>query len=125
MKLKPEEALSAAVKDMLTIRRNQGRLRAMFFHVPNEFQATKNGAAAWAKKLRIGCVAGAPDWVVMWSGGGCFIELKTPQNKRGLSPEQLEFALECEVVGVHYHVCRSVEDVESCLKKHGALDFSR
>lgn len=123
MKLKPEEALSAAVKDMVAIWQNQRRFNGVAFHVPNEFQAVKNGKAAWAKKRRIGCVAGAPDWVFLWEGSGAVVELKVPGN--GLSEPQRAMQALCDFYQIPYAVCRSIDEVEAFLISAGALDSTR
>lgn len=122
MKLKPEEAISAAVNDMVKLWQNQRRFNGVAFHVPNEFQAVKNGAAAWAKKKRIGCAAGAPDWVFLWDGRGAVVELKAGKNDiKGLKGDQLNMQELCRWYNIPHAVCRCIEDVEVFLKDIGAL----
>lgn len=119
MRMGPEDILSSRVNQALKWWKNQGRINALCFHVPNEFVAKKNGAAAWAKKKLLGCVAGAPDWVILWKGGCACIELKAKGNK--LSASQKAVQAICEQIGVPYAVCYSVEEVEEALQQAGAL----
>ena len=112
-----EDDLSAAVKDWLNKLNEIKAITTVHFHIPNEFKPYKSAVRAWNKKKRIGCVAGAPDWVVIWQGGCLMLELKNKTNLRtattAMRDNQKEFARECEKKGLHY---RLVWDKESFIK---------
>lgn len=123
--MSPENQLSADLNIALTRLRDNGIFPAVFFHVPNEFKATKNFFAAWAIKKLIGCVAGAPDWVILWRGGVLLVELKAkktiPAALKALRPDQSDFAITCDKYGIPYEVHISVQSVIDSLKRRGAF----
>ena len=123
--MKPEDVLSADLKIALDRLKSRGIFKGMYFHVPNEFEATKNFFAAWAKKEAIGCVSGAPDWVIVWPCGFLFVELKAAKTMKAalnsMREGQRDFAKECDALGVPYEVCISVEQVINSLKLRGAF----
>lgn len=116
IQLKPEQALSIAVGNLLRDLALTGKLRATFTKIPNE------GKRSW----RMGClfkamgmITGALDWVFVWEGGGGWIELKI--GKRKESPTQEWFMAWCKLNNVNHAVCRSPEEVLECLQSWGAL----
>lgn len=123
--MKPEEQLSADLKTALTRLKNNGIFSGVFFHVPNEFKPTKNFFAAWDKKEKMGCVSGAPDWVITWQGGTLFVELKAkktmPAALNAMRDGQRDFAKDCNESGVQYEVCISVDQVIRHLQRLGAF----
>jgi hypothetical protein len=123
--LSPENQLSSDLKTALTRLKSNGVLDAVFFHVPNEFKPTKNFFAAWKIKEAIGCVSGAPDWVITWQGGTLLVELKAKKTLasalKAMRDGQRDFALDCEKSGVKYEVHISVSDVIRSLQRHGAF----
>lgn len=123
--LTPENQLSAELCTALNRLRDSGVFPAMFFHVPNEFKATKNFFAAWAMKEKIGCVGGAPDWVISWPGGMLFVELKAEKTMKAalsaMRDNQRDFAIACDKYGIPYEVHISVEQVLRSLEKKGAF----
>jgi hypothetical protein len=125
MQLKPEDKLSAELKIALERLRNSGVFFGVFFHVPNEFKPTKNFFAAWQKKEAIGCVSGAPDWVIIWQDGTLLVELKAKKTLalalKAMRNGQRDFALDCEKNSVKYEVHISVSDVIRSLQRHGAF----
>lgn len=126
--LKPEDQLSADLKTALDRLHSRGILRAVYFHVPNEFYAFKNRMAAWAIKKTIGCVAGAPDWVIIWRGGVLLVELKAKKTIKAalgaLNDDQRNFAMTCEKYGIVYEVHISVEGVLRSLQRLSAFGES-
>lgn len=131
--LTPESQLSADLCAALNRLRDRGFFPAMFFHVPNEFKPTKNFFAAWAIKKAIGCVSGAPDWVILWRGGVLLVELKAqktlPSALNALRDDQRDFAMLCDKYGIPYEVHITVDGVLRSLQRHGAFigdgeDFS-
>ncbi len=123
--LKPENQLSADLCAALDRLRNAGVFPAVFFHVPNEFKPTKNFAAAWAIKKAIGCVSGAPDWVIVWRGGVLLVELKAAKTQKAalnaMRDGQREFAMLCDKYEIAYEVHISVKSVIDSLRHRGAF----
>lgn len=115
-----EDDLSAAVKDWLNKLNEIGAISTVHFHVPNEFKPYKNATKAWAKKRRIGCVAGAPDWVIIWQGGCLMLELKNKSSLQtattAMRDNQKEFARECEKKALHYRLVWDKESFINALK---------
>lgn len=125
--LKPEDQLSADLKTALDRLHSSGILQAVYFHVPNEFYAFKNRMAAWAIKEAIGCVAGAPDWIIIWHGGVLLVELKAKKTIKAalgaLNDGQRDFAMTCDKYGIAYEVHISVQGVIDSLRQRGAFQL--
>lgn len=68
---------------------------------------------------RLGMKAGWPDIQVLYGGVLHGIELKAGRN--GLSPAQCGMQAAIEAAGGHYHVCRSVAEVEAALRPYVPL----
>jgi len=123
--LAPENQLSADLCTALNRLRDSGIFPAMFFHVPNEFKPTKNFFAAWAIKESIGCVSGAPDWVITWQGGTLLVELKAAKTQKAalnaMRDGQRDFAMLCDKYGIAYEVHISVQGVIDSLRQRGAF----
>lgn len=106
---------------MLRVATMEGRLRAVWTHVPHEAAGKGKFAAIYmAKAKALGLIKGSADLVFVWAGGGGWIEMKTETGS--LTPEQRDFRLWCENSGVHHAVCRSVAEVEERLREWGALE---
>ena len=123
--LTPENQLSADLFTALNRLRDSGIFPAMFFHVPNEFKPTKNFFAAWQIKKAIGCVSGAPDWVITWQGGTLLVELKAEKTMKAalnaMRDGQRDFAIACDKYGIPYEVHISVQSVIDSLHQRGAF----
>ncbi len=73
-------------------------------------------------------VPGAPDLVVLWSGGGGMVELKRPKYRTLLgsipagrgSPEQREMAERAATIGVPHAFCTSWDETRDRLREWGA-----
>ncbi len=126
--MKPEDKLSADLKTALDRLKSRGIFSGVYFHVPNEFKPSKNFFAAWDKKEKIGCVSGAPDWVIAWRDGTLLVELKAkktmPAALNAMRDGQRNFAKDCNESGVEYEVCISVDQVICHLKRLGAFGKS-
>jgi len=83
---------------------------AWYCAIPNGFNKTK-AAAGIAKAT--GLKAGAPDLLVVHGGRPIFIELKTAKGR--LSPAQKETAIDIDLAGGLWSVCRSIDDVSGFL----------
>jgi hypothetical protein len=111
----PETALTIEIADRLRRLTLDGRLRAVWFHVPNEGKRTRLQRLL----LRMmGLIPGVTDFVFLGPAGGV-IELKAGDGK--LSPMQIDFRTWCEVTGVPWACCRSWESVEAVLLSWGTL----
>jgi len=81
------------------------------FSVANERKASK---ATTGRLKAQGLMPGAPDYVVLWDGGGALIEFKTAKGR--VSPAQQNFGKRATDVQWPYFVCRSWQDAFLCLE---------
>lgn len=120
-----EDDLSAAVKEWLNKLNEMSAIETIHFHIPNEFLPHKSAVKAWAKKKRIGCVAGAPDWVVIWQSGCLMLELKNKTSLQtattAMRDNQKEFARECEKKNLHYRLVWNKQSFIDALKSAGLI----
>jgi len=123
-----ENDLSAAVKHWLDKLNEIGVISTLHFHVPNEFKPHKNFQAAWAKKKKVGCLGGAPDWVIVWSGGTLLLELKHAKTMKAalkkMRDNQKEVARECDEKGINYFIVYDYETFKAALEKVGLIHLS-
>jgi hypothetical protein len=111
---RPEEQLQRSVVDLLSVYQSRGLLT--FCHVPNGGWRSKAEAGAFKA---MGVRAGVPDLLVWTQGGGHFaIELKAGR-RAVLSGAQVVWHSTLESLGHRVYVCRSVDDVERCLRAEG------
>lgn len=119
--LKGEDLLSSQVKHYLDELNKLGVINTIHFHVPNEFKAYKNHQAAWAKKKAIGCVAGAPDWVIVSKDKTLLLELKNAKTQRSalgkMKDSQRNFAKECGNKEINYALAWGKNSLLNALKK--------
>lgn len=107
---RPEQQLQRSVVDLLQVYQNRGLLA--FAHMPNGGRRSKAEAGAFKA---MGVRAGVPDLLVWTQGSGHFaIELKAKAGK--LSPAQAAWHDTVSCLGHRVYVCRSVDDVERCLR---------
>jgi hypothetical protein len=109
--MRPEEQLQRSVVDLLRLYEARGSLT--FAHCPNGGRRSKAEAGAFKA---MGVRAGVPDLLVWTQGGGHFaIELKAGR-RAVLSGAQVVWHSTLESLGHRVYVCRSVDDVERCLR---------
>jgi hypothetical protein len=109
--MRPEEALQRSVVGLLAIYGNRGLLT--YAHVPNGGRRSKAEAGIFRA---LGVRAGVPDLLVWAAGGGHFaIELKAGR-RAALSDAQVVWHSTLTSLGHRVYVCRSVDDVEQCLR---------
>jgi hypothetical protein len=109
--MRPEEALQRSVVGLLAIYENRGLLT--YAHVPNGGRRSKAEAGIFRA---LGVRAGVPDLLVWAAGGGHFaIELKAGR-RAALSDAQAVWHSTLTSLGHRVYVCRSVDDVEQCLR---------
>jgi hypothetical protein len=109
--MRPEEQLHRAVVDLLSVYHSRGLLA--FCHPYNGGFRTKAEAGIGRA---LGVRAGVPDLLIWTPGGGHFaIELKAGR-RAVLSDAQVVWHSTLENLGHRVYVCRSVDDVERCLR---------
>ena len=107
---RPEEQLHRSVVDLLRLYEARGSLT--FTHCPNGGWRSKAEAGAFKA---MGVRAGVPDLLVWTQDSGHFaIELKAGAGK--LSPAQVAWHDTVSSLGHRVYVCRSIDDVERCLR---------
>ena len=117
---KGEEVLSVEVALRLRTLSQYGKLRGVWFHVPNETVVSDNlDLVRLEKKKAMGMVPGAPDLVFLKKDGCLQVELKYGNN--GLSKNQKSYRDMSEKQEVPYVLCKSWEDVRDTLVEHGFL----
>jgi hypothetical protein len=109
---RPEEQLHRAVVDLLTIYEARGLLA--YCHVPNGGARSKTEAGVLKAT---GVRAGVPDLLIWTRSSGFGIELKSGAGK--LSPAQVAWHATITSLGHRVYVCRSIDDVERCLRAEG------
>jgi hypothetical protein len=107
---RPEEQLQRSVVDLLQVYANRGLLT--FCHVPN---GERRDRATAGRLKAMGTTPGVPDLLLWAADGRSFgIELKAGAGK--LSPAQAAWHDTVSSLGHRVYVCRSVDDVERCLR---------
>jgi len=116
MRLGPEDRVCLEFVTALRVAALEGRLSAVFCHVPNEL-ATRGPAAALARAL--GLITGTSDYLFLWDGGAAALEAKAPGAYP--SPIQRDFRDWCAARGVPWHVFRSADEGLAILRALGVL----
>jgi hypothetical protein len=97
--------------DLLSVYHSRGLLA--YCHVPNSGRRSKAEAGAFKA---MGVRAGVPDLLIWTPGGGHFaIELKAGR-RAVLSDAQVVWHSTLESLVHRVYVCRSVDDIERCLR---------
>lgn len=130
MKLGPEDRLAIEVADACRVWTLEGRLSGVWFHIPNEGGGANRRKAQieLVLKAALGAIGGAPDLVFIGSDRSpignalhnvLLIELKAPKGRR--TDNQADFAAWASHNDIAYLICRSFDEVEEALVKHGLL----
>ena len=107
---RPEEQLQRSVVDLLQVYTNRGLLA--FCHCPN---GERRDRATAGRLKAMGTIPGVPDLLLWAADGRSFgIELKAGAGK--LSPAQAAWHDTVSSLGHRVYVCRSLDDVERCLR---------
>ena len=115
-----EDKLTNEIALYLKIAVLEGRIKGVFFHIPNEsVSKTKRDMLRIMKKKQLGMISGAPDFVIVTPNITIFIELKTKKGRQ--SDFQKMFQIWSEKNDIAYYVVRSVDELESILKINGVL----
>lgn len=110
-RLDPEELLQRSVKQLLDLTPD-----LLWYFCPNGGMSKgQNG-----RNKAMGAMAGVPDLhFVLRTNEIAYIELKAGKN--GLTAEQRTFRAICELRGIRWALCRSVEEVEATLIGWGVV----
>jgi len=112
----PEDKITMDIVNFLVGGSIDGELKFVWFHPANEISRADNPIyGQYLKKL--GKIKGAPDFVFVWSGGGGFIEVKSPKGR--MSPSQEIFQRWCITFGIPYEVVRSLDEAKKVLQTWG------
>lgn len=111
--LKGEDKIQREIIVFLQEETLKKSLKAVWFHVPNEFCGNKNKLFGYKLSL-LGKIPGAPDLLLAWENQVAFFEIKT--SKGVLSPRQKLFQKWCDFNKVQYFVVRSLKDFQEKLK---------
>ena len=117
--LKGEDAITNKVAMTLTGYSLDGKLKGVWFHVPNESVVSKNNKLTDILRIKrkhgMGLINGVPDLVFISKDKTVFIELKTEKGR--LSESQIYFRDWCIDEKIDYYVARSVEEVTDILQR--------
>jgi hypothetical protein len=119
LKLGPEDRIAVRFADELRVAALEGRLRAVFSHVPNELIGYTRKSPVNALARAAGVIPGSADYWFAWGGGSALLEAKSADGR--LSDNQKDMRSWCEAVGVPYHVFRSVDEGLDILRGLGVL----
>lgn len=119
LRIKPEEHLSITYTNELRGLALEGRLSAVFCHVPNELAGYSSSTARSAITRAMGLISGTADYLFLADGRCLAQEAKI--GRGSLSPNQSDFRLWCEACNVPYRVFRSVDEGLQQLRDVGML----
>ena len=118
--LKGEDALTNVIAQYLRAMSLEGKLKGVWFHVPNESVVSEGNRVTdilrIKRKQAMGLINGAPDFVFVSTEKTIFIELKTKTGT--LSEYQKLFREWCESDGITYTIARSLGDVIKILTEN-------
>lgn len=96
----------------------EGRLKAVWFHICNEFTGKRRGA--WgAQRTYMGRFPGLSDYAFLAAEGSAVIEFK--YNGNTLGPYQEDFFTWCDHFMVKRAICYSADQAEAKLLEWGLL----
>ena len=129
MHIKPEELLSQKIKMWLDRLNEIEAINTMHYTVPNEFLAESGkGFHVWQKKEAAGCVAGAPDWLVLSSSCHCLMELKDAKTMKAaigkMSKAQKDFAITADRKGIKRYTVFDKDSFIHALRDSGMLKIN-
>lgn len=119
LRLGPEDFMAVQFANALRVHVLEGRLRAIWTHVPNELAGAARATPAAAIARAAGLITGASDYLFLWDGGSGVLEAKSKTGS--LSPSQKDWRDWCAANNVRHAVFRSVEEGEAQLRAWGVL----
>lgn len=121
---KGENRLQLEIVDRLRALSIEGKLKAVWFHPPNEMlvcscqKASKNG---WNILLSMmGRMPGVADLVFTSENKTLYMELKIPGGKQ--TDNQKTFERWCKNHSIPYVICRSWDEAKNCLIENNFID---
>lgn len=126
-KLGPEDREAYAFANDLRVATLDGRLKAVWTHVPNELAGLIRKGRDGKPKIPVqiaiaralGLIKGTSDYLFHWDGGGCAMEFKSKTGR--LTEGQSDYRQWCELHRVPFHTVRSAEQGLAILRIHGVL----
>lgn len=119
LRIGPEDDIAIRFADQLRLATLEGRLRAVWNHVPNELIGYTRKSAVNAVARAAGVIPGSADYWFAWSDGSALLEAKSATGRQ--SDNQMDVEQWCVRNGVPYHVFRTPEEGLSILRGLGVL----
>ena len=124
VRLGPEDMECLAFANSLRAAVLEGRLRAIWCHVPNQLAGipSKSGRTSLVRAAiarALGLIQGSSDYLFLWNGGCCAMEFKSADGR--LNQGQKDFKDWCALYGVPFYVVRSADAGLAILRDHGVL----
>lgn len=127
VKLGPEDSAAYEFAQDLRVATLEGRLRAVWCHVPNELggMVKKDSRGRVSVPLPIaiaralGLIKGVSDYLFQWAGGCCVMEFKSKVGR--LTDAQRDFRAWCELHHVPFYIIRSSAEGMAILREKGVL----
>ena len=135
LKLGPEDKVGVEFATQLRQWTIEGRLRAVWTHIPNEI-AGSGGSRHADEKVRktsarlaqiryaiakaLGLIVGFSDYVFLWDGGCAALEAKSAKGEQ--RPGQIDFQKWCEDRNVPYRIFTTPQEGYAILRELGVLD---
>ena len=119
LRLGPEDFMAVQFANALRVHVLEGRLRAIWTHVPNELAGAARATPAAAIARAAGLITGASDYLFLWNDGSGVLEAKSKTGS--LSPSQKDWREWCQMHGIPHAVFRTVEEGEANLREWGVL----
>ena len=112
--LKGEDKLSNRIAIELKALTLEGKLNAVWFHVPNEAVVGNiKDVLRIKRKHLMGLINGAPDFVIVSKNKTIFLELKTDKGR--MTEAQKMFKDWASKTGIEYYIIRCVADLQSAI----------
>lgn len=116
LRLGPEDRIAIEFAAELRKASIEGRLKAVWLHVPNE---SKRSKAAGAIARALGLIPGTADYLFLHADGSFALECKGPDGKQ--TENQKDFEQWCRTQGVPYQMFRTVEEGLGYVRDYGVL----
>ena len=116
LRLGPEDRIAIEFANELRKASIEGRLNAVWLHVPNE---SKRSSAAGAIARALGLIPGTADYLFLHANGSFALECKADKGRQ--NDNQKDFEQWCEDQRVPYHVFRTVEEGLGYVRDYGVL----
>lgn len=119
VRLGPEDRLALEFASRLRAASLEGRLRAVWCHVPNELAGAARATVPAAIARALGLIAGTADYLFLSEKGGFALEAKSIGGRQ--TDGQRDFELWCASQSVPYAVFRTVDEGIGYLREWGLM----